>query len=236
MSQKADESRGKKPILVFKAGSAGIANQASLSHTGSLAGRNEIYYGAFRQNGMLCIDDMETLLDTARALVACPIPEGPRVAILSCQAGPAMVATDHCDANGLKIASFNNTTQKKINEILPPLTLRTNPVDMGPAWYYPKAIKGIVQAVMEDTGIDGILFLMMLASANIDVVSSLTNLFNNYEQKKPVIGCIQSPPKIWDKQLKALEESRSLVNCPTPERAAKVMINLSKYGAMITSQ
>jgi len=228
----ARKYRGKKPIIAFKSGSARIGDQASMSHTGSIAGRHEIYYGSFRQTGILGTDSMESLLDTAKALAACPFPEGPNIAILSGQAGLGMVACDLCDADGLKIVPFNESTQKKINEILPPLALRTNPVDMGPAWYNSAAIKKIVRTVMGDTNINGIIFQMMFASANRDVVLVLTELLSSYRQQKPVISCILSPPGIWDEQVRSLEQSRSLVNYPTPDRAARAMANLRKYGAM----
>ncbi|MDY7038793.1 MAG: hypothetical protein SV375_21895, partial [Thermodesulfobacteriota bacterium] len=60
----------------------------------------------------------------------------------------------------------------------------------------------------------------------------LTELLNSYKQQKPVISCILSPPGIWDEQVRSLEESRSLVNYPTPDRAARAMANLRRYGAM----
>ena len=103
---------------------------------------------------------------------------------------------------------------------------------MGPAWYDSSAIKGIVQAVMYDDNVDGIILLMMFASANVDAVRGISNLLKEWAQKKPLITCILSPPGIWDEQIKALEESGSLANYPTPERAAKALVNLWKYKKM----
>ena len=71
----ARKHRGRKPVIAYKTGSGMAGDQASLSHTGSLAGRHEVYTGAFRQAGILNIDNTETLLDTAKALASCPIPE-----------------------------------------------------------------------------------------------------------------------------------------------------------------
>lgn len=219
----------KKPIIAYKTGSSMVGDQASLSHTGSMAGRHEVYTGAFSQAGILNIDNTETLLDTAKAMALCPMPEGPGIAVLSGQAGPGMAACDLCEEYKLEITRFTEPTQQKINELLPPLALRTNPVDMGPAWYNSSAIKGIVQAVMYDDNVDGIILLMMFASANVDAVRGISDLLKEWAQKKPLITCILSPPGIWDEQIKALEESGALANYPTPERAAKAMVNLWKY-------
>ena len=228
------EHNGKKPIVVYKTGSSVKGDQASRSHTGSLAGRHGVYLGAFGQAGMLSVGNTESLLDTAKALAVCPIPHRSGVAVLSSQAGPGMAASDLCEDQGLKIVRFTEKTQQKVNELLPPLALRTNPVDMGPAWYDSSAIEGIVQAVMDDDKVSGILFLMMFASANVDAVRGISGLLKKWAQKKPVISCILAPPGIWDKQIVILEESGALVNYPTPERAARVMVNLWKYRKLVT--
>jgi len=219
----------KKPIIILKAGKTKKGTEAVSSHTGSLAGNHDIYRGGFRQAGILCLDSSEALLDTARAMLMCPPPKGRKVAILSGQAGPAMAAGDFCEANGLEIAAFDSGTQKVINELLPPLALRTNPVDLGPAWYDARAISGIVGAVMEDKNVDAILLLMMFASANRGAIASVSELALRWKQQKPLITCLAAPHGIWEKQVKELEQSGALTNLPTPERAAQALVNLWEY-------
>jgi acyl-CoA synthetase (NDP forming) len=230
----AKKYRSQKPIIAYKTGSAVVGDQASLSHTGSMAGRHEVYTGAFRQAGILNMDNTETLLDTAKAMAACPIPDGPGMAVLSGQAGPGMAACDVCEANDLMIVNFSEQTQQKINEYLPPLALRTNPVDMGPAWYDSSATGRIIRAVMDDENVNGILLLIMFASANIDVLKGISNLIMDWRQKKPFITCISAPPGIWDDEVRRLEESGAMVNYATPERAARAMVNLWKYRKLQT--
>jgi len=230
----AKKYRSQKPIIAYKTGSAVVGDQASLSHTGSMAGRHEVYIGAFSQAGILNIDNSETLLDTAKAMAACPIPDGPGIAVLSGQAGPGMAACDVCETNDLRIVDFEEQTQQKINEYLPPLALRTNPVDMGPAWYDSSATGRIIRAVMDDENVNGILLLIMFASANIDVLKGISNFIMDWRQKKPFITCISAPPGIWDDEIRRLEESGAMVNYPTPERAARAMVNLWKYRKLQT--
>jgi len=218
----AAKYRGRKPILAYKTGSAKAGDLASLSHTGSMAGKHEIYEGALRQAGILCLEDTGVLIDTAHALSKCPLPAGKRVAILSGQAGPGMAACDICEAEGLEMAAFSSNTQQMINELLPPLALRTNPIDLGPAWYDSSVLSGIVRAGMEDENVDAILLLMMFASANREALSGLTELLLDWKQKKPVVSCFLSPPGIWDEEVLALENRDAMANLPTAERAAKV--------------
>jgi acyl-CoA synthetase (NDP forming) len=220
---------GRKPVLAYKTGGAESGDRASRSHTGSMAGSQEVYEGALRQAGVLCVDHAEDLLDTAHSLSLCSLPRGPRIAVLTGQAGPGMATCDMCEAMGLRVAAFRPETQAVIDELLPPLALRTNPVDMGPAWYDTSAIKGIVGAVMEDENIDGIILLMMFASANREAVSGISDLLVAWNQKKPVVTCLIAPPGVWDEQVLRLEKAGAIVNLPTPERAGKVMSRLWEY-------
>ncbi|OQY15840.1 MAG: hypothetical protein B6I32_05370 [Desulfobacterium sp. 4572_20] len=87
---------GKKPIIAYKTGLGDIGNRASHSHTGSIAGRGEIYSGAFSHAGRLTVNSVEELLDTAKALDVSPISNASSVAILSSQAGPGIAAADIC--------------------------------------------------------------------------------------------------------------------------------------------
>ena len=220
--------RGKKPIVAYKTGSSSSGNRASVSHTGSMAGRHEIYRGFFRQAGILRVSDTEDLLDAARALAGAPLPRGGRVAILTGQAGPGMAACDVCEVQGLDVSPFSPDTQETVERLLPPLALRSNPVDMGPAWYDSEAIAEMMRAVLEDEGIDAVLLLMMFASANRAAISGITPFLRTWDQRKPVISCLLAPSGIWDDEIRILEASGSLVNFPTPERAARALAALHR--------
>jgi acyl-CoA synthetase (NDP forming) len=217
-----------KPILAYKVGRSSTSDKASQFHTGSLAGKHEIYEGAFKQVGILTVGSSEELLDTAKALTMCPLPNGNKVAVLSGQAGPGMAACDVCEMEGLLIPPFSTETQKRIEELLPPLAIRTNPVDMGPAWYDSEAIKGIVHTVLEDKNIDAIILCIMFASANRPAVGILTDLLLERRPDKPILCCFSSPAGIWDDEIKRLEGS-GIPNYPTPERAAKTLVNLFRF-------
>jgi len=220
-----------KPIVAYKVGRAHTSDKASQFHTGSLAGKHEIYEAAFRQAGILTVGSSEELLDVAKALTMCPLPESSNVAVLSGQAGPGMAACDICETEGLSLPPFSPGIQKRIEDLLPPLAIRTNPVDMGPAWYDSEAIKGIVQSVLEDKGIDAIILCIMFASANRASVGILSDLLLKKRWDKPVICCLSAPAGIWDGEIKLLEES-GIPNYPTPERAAKVLVNLFRFKKM----
>jgi acyl-CoA synthetase (NDP forming) len=224
--------KGKKPIVAYKVGVSAVSDLASKSHTGSLAGRHEVYEGAFRQVGILTVKSSLELLDAAKALSWGPLPEGCAVAVLSGQAGPAMVACDICEKEGLRVTPFSGETQKRIDDLLPPMAIRTNPVDMGPAWHDSRATVGIVEAVVRDKAIDAILLSIMYASANEGSIKALSGLLSGWSRKKPIVCCFSSPPGIWDEEVESLVQKGSIVNYSTPERAARSLSALCKYKAM----
>lgn len=223
---------GKKPVVAYKTGASLSGDRASASHTGSLAGRDEIYRGFFRQAGILRVSDAETFLDAARVLAGSPPPAGGRVAVLTGQAGPGMAACDTLEAAGLEIPSFGPVTRAEVERLLPPLALRTNPVDMGPAWYDNEAITGMMRAVLEDERIDAVLLLMMFASANRSAISGMTSFLKAWSQRKPVVSCLLAPPGVWDEEVKTLEREGALVNFPTPERAARALAGLHQAAGL----
>jgi acyl-CoA synthetase (NDP forming) len=227
----AKRGKDEKPILAYKVGRSPTSDQASQFHTGSLAGKHEVYEGAFKQAGILTVGSSEELLDAAKALAICPLPGGNKVAVLSGQAGPGMAACDVCEMGGLLIPPFSTETQKRVEELLPPLAMRTNPVDMGPAWYDSEAIKGIVHAVLEDKNIDAIILCIMFASANRSAVGILTDLLSERKTRKPILCCFSSPAGIWDDEIKRLERS-GVPNYSSPERAAKALVNLVRYNKL----
>jgi len=225
--------RGRKPIVAYKTGIGRLGDQASRSHTGSIAGRPELYSGAFGQAGVIEVRSAEELLDTAKALARFPVLSGNGFAILSSQAGPGIAAADICQKSNLRIVPFTEQTQARINEILPPFALRLNPVDMGPAWYDSEAVAGILKAVLRDKKVNGILLFMMFASANVDSIKSLSFLMEEGEPKKPLITCLSAPPGIWDEHIKRYEDAGILVNFSTPEKAAEAMVNLNRYRRLV---
>lgn len=220
---------GKKPIIAYKAGKSEKGDSASRFHTGSLAGNYQIWKGALHQARILEVASAEDLIDTAKVLDVCAPLQGNRIAVLSGQAGPGMIAADALEDVGLRLAGFTAGTQEKINDLLPPVAIRTNPVDMGPAWYSPKAMLDILKVTLEDEGVDGVIFIAMFASANLEVTKTMEELMKDIEPfEKPVVACFTAPAGVWDEEIKRMDGEKGVVIIHTPERAAKAMGNLWK--------
>jgi acetyl coenzyme A synthetase (ADP forming)-like protein len=145
-----------KPILVVKAGRSAAGARATASHTGSMAGRDQIYSAAITQAGGIRCRDIVELFDMARALAEQPPANGNRIGIITNGGGLGIMLTDACEANGLQVPKLSNNTFKKIDKIVPDLIKPNNPVDLvADAGFY--RYEKSTQALLEDPNIDGLI-------------------------------------------------------------------------------
>lgn len=232
--QKARQVSRKKPMLALKSGVSSAKDQASQFHTGSLAGSYEINRAALRQAGIVMVDSSQEFVDAAKALLLCPLPRGKGVAIITGQAGPGILATDCCEPNGLTLARFSPRTQSRLCELLPPLSIRTNPVDMGPAWFDWKTCIKVVEAVLEDENVDALVLCAVYASLNEVLLRELCPLLKGLHQGKPVIVCFPSPPTAWEAERRGIE-SYGVPVYSTPERAVKALSALVRRQEIVAA-
>lgn len=119
-----------KPIVAVKSGRSRAGARAASSHTGALAASDTVVDALFRQAGVIRTTRMEELFDVARLLALQPVPGGRRVAIVSNVGGPAILATDACEAQGLVLSVPADATAAALRQFLPAAASVSNPVDM----------------------------------------------------------------------------------------------------------
>jgi len=145
-----------KPVLVVKAGRSEAGARATASHTGSMAGSDNIYSAAIKQAGGIRCRDIVELFDMARALAGQPSAQGNRIGIITNGGGLGIMLTDACEANGLAIPKLSQNTYNKIDKILPDIVNPNNPVDLvADAGFY--RYEASTRALLEDPGIDGVI-------------------------------------------------------------------------------
>lgn len=148
-----------KPIIVIKAGRTEAAASAAASHTGSLAGSDEIFEAALERVGVLRVSQIGDLFDMAAALAKQPIPKGPHLTIITNAGGPGVLATDAVVLSGAEMTKIEQKTIDNLSKFLPAAWSHSNPVDVlgdaGPD-HYAKAIEEIAK----DPNTDGILVIL----------------------------------------------------------------------------
>jgi len=148
-----------KPIVVIKSGRTEVAAQAAASHTGSMAGSDDVLDAAFRRAGVMRVDTIGELFDMALVLAKQEEPKGPNLTIVTNAGGPAVLATDATALGGAELTKINDETISTLDEFLPDAWSRSNPIDLlGDA--DAKRYSDVIRVVAADTTSDGILVVL----------------------------------------------------------------------------
>jgi acetate---CoA ligase (ADP-forming) len=171
----------KKPILTVKSGRTESGLKAASSHTGALASPDNLTDGFLKQCGVIRMDTLEEMFDAARALDNQPLPEGPRVAILTNAGGPAILASDALEKNDLKLASLSIKTIKTLKALLPEEAAVDNPVDMIASATHETYFKAL-ELILADDQVDAVIVIIVKPPVNTDpekIVNQLDALVHN---------------------------------------------------------
>jgi acetyltransferase len=215
-----------KPIVAVKSGRNARAAQAAASHTGALAGGDDVYTAALQRAGILRVDGVEELFDTVETLARSRRLPGERLAIVTNGGGPGVMAVDELIARGGRMADLQATTLAALDRALPPTWSHGNPVDIigdAPSQRYADALK----IVLADPGVDAVL-----------VMHAPTAIVTSLEPAKAVIEAARGSPKnvltCWSggeavqAARKAFAEA-GLVSYETPDAAARAFMHMVNY-------
>ncbi|HYI16837.1 MAG TPA: acetate--CoA ligase family protein, partial [Thermomicrobiales bacterium] len=120
----------KKPIVVLKAGRTSMGARAARSHTGALAGDDQIYDAVLRQSGVIRAMSLNDMLEFARGLQVLPTPTGENVLIITGAGGSGVLLSDACVDNGLHLMAMPPDLDAAFREYIPPFGASGNPVDI----------------------------------------------------------------------------------------------------------
>ncbi len=211
------------PVFIIKPGKTKAAAQAMQSHTGAIAGEDDIFDAALLQAGVGRCNTMEDFFDMARAFSWENAPLGSRIAIISNAGGPAVISADAVAESGLVLAQFSDETKNKLIQALPRSASILNPVDvMGDALADRYAIA--CETILETDQADSLLVIltpqiMTQVEKTAQIISGLSQKY-----KKPIFCSF-----IGGKLVGEGERILNLAKIPSfrfPERA------ISAIGAM----
>jgi len=221
----------KKPILALKSGRCDDSARAAQSHSGSLAGSDEVYDAAFKQCGVLRVTGENEFQDMTRAFLKLPLMKGRNIGIISITGGGAIMATDACARHGLSLAKLSEDSLKKLKTLAPPWQHLGNPADIWP----PSMIAGnplhtvlatVIETFAADDNVDG-LFIILPGEYHplMDPVLDCFKLIDKYD-KPAVLWCYSIE---IDKVVPLIESRGRIVHYKTMDQAANVLSKLNHY-------
>jgi acetyl coenzyme A synthetase (ADP forming)-like protein len=153
----------KKPIVAVKSGRTSAGARAASSHTGSLASLDVAVDALFRQAGVIRVSTLEELFDVTALLSNQPVPKGDRVAVVTNAGGPAILAVDALESQGLTVPELSDGLQARLKSFLSDEAAVTNPIDMIAA-AGPEQYRQAIETILGSDEIDALITLFIPAS------------------------------------------------------------------------
>ncbi|AFL66863.1 acetate--CoA ligase alpha subunit [Desulfurococcus amylolyticus] len=226
--KKMKEITLKKPVVVIKAGRSRRGAAAAASHTGSLAGSDNLYEAAFKQAGIIRAYTVEEMFDIARVFAAQPLPKGENTIIITNGGGVGVLATDAAEFNDVKLLEPSQELKEKLKTTMPWFGSAKNPVDLtGQAVVdnYVKALK----IVAESSEVDNIVILYC-RTAVLDpreLAKAIVELYESeHISKTTVVGFVGGEDTY--EAIKYLNR-HDIPAYPSPERAVYALSKMIWY-------
>lgn len=224
----------KKPIIILKVGRSSKGSVAANSHTSSMSGSDHVYEAAFRQYGILRVEDLWELLDTLQAFDKIRLPKGKRLFILTQAGGPGIFCSDEISKyEFIDTPKVSQLTRDKLIEKMPRMAAICVPegyADITAAATIQQHCDAL-HDVLKDPSVDSVCFITVvtpfLPSAKLG--KELAKTYWDLEEtfRKPVYFCIMAG-EIAVPCRRELEQ-KSLVTFDTPTEAVKAAKNLVLY-------
>jgi acetate---CoA ligase (ADP-forming) len=144
-----------KPVVVLKSGRTDEARRAVTAHSGALSAADRLYDELFRRHGVLRVDSIEELLETAIALQCTQRPADGRVAAATGSGGQIELMLDElgrCPA--LTHPEFEPSTKAYLRSELPEFLAPSNPLDYWGVPDFRATYPKLLGALADDPNVD----------------------------------------------------------------------------------
>ena len=232
--EEAKEITPEKPIVVIKVGVTEEGSKAAASHTGSIAGSDQIYDAAFKQAGVIRAQDAGEMFDFIKGLLHCPLPKGPNIGVVSNSGGVAVETADRLIQNGMRVPTFSEEAQQEILGVIPAFGNPRNPVDLT-ATLNMNSFLNVPDMVLKQPEIHGMITIglgtailnTMFPDVPQEDLAGIYQWLNGQligtykKHDKPVI--VIDPSADVEPESARIMEAQKIPVYTTPERAADVM-------------
>ncbi len=230
----------RKPVVALKTGRSGRSAQAVLSHTGALAGRDELWDVALREAGVVRVDDIEELADTLRAFLTLSAPSGNGIGVMTPTGGFGIIAADACGKFDMDLVEFTDSTMAGLRALSPEWLAVGNPVD-----YFPGvSIMGrprdemelaAMRLIMADERVNAAMGVIGAFSPELgDELALLAREMARDFPDKPLVYFLYGPH--FTEVRKRLESTGTTLGFPSPERAVRALMHLKRRADYLARQ
>ncbi|MFD3940339.1 acetate--CoA ligase family protein [Streptomyces sp. NPDC058611] len=124
-------ARAGVPVVAVKVGRTETGARMAASHTGKLTGADTVVDAAMRQFGVIRVDGLDELQDTAALLARARRPQAEGVVVYSISGGTGAHFSDLATEAGLTLPTLDPAKQDELHQWIPEYLNVANPVDNG---------------------------------------------------------------------------------------------------------
>ncbi|WP_330331878.1 acetate--CoA ligase family protein [Streptomyces sp. NBC_00536] len=124
-------ARNGVPVVAVKVGRTETGARMAASHTGKLTGADRVVDAAMRQFGVIRVDGLDELQDTAALLARARKPLADGVVVYSISGGTGAHFSDLATEAGLSLPTLTRAKQDELHQWIPAYLNVANPVDNG---------------------------------------------------------------------------------------------------------
>ncbi|MFJ3635697.1 acetate--CoA ligase family protein [Streptomyces sp. NPDC090112] len=124
-------ARNGVPVVAVKVGRTETGARMAASHTGKLTGADTVVDAAMRQFGVIRVDGLDELQDTAALLARARTPQADGVVVYSISGGTGAHFSDLASEAGLHLPTLSQAKQDELHQWIPEYLNVANPVDNG---------------------------------------------------------------------------------------------------------
>lgn len=215
-----------KPVIAVKAGRTELAAQAAYSHTGAMAGGDDVFSAALERAGIVRVDGIEDLFQAVETLARARRLPGEKLAIVTNGGGPGVLAVDALVMENAQLAQLSDATIKALNAVLPENWSRRNPVDVLGDANHERYVHAM-EMVLQDPQVDAVL-AMHAPTATVPAIEPARAVIEAAQNSdKAVLTCWMGRSAV-----RAAREAFAQAGLPsfeTPTAAARAFSQMRQY-------
>jgi acyl-CoA synthetase (NDP forming) len=218
-----------KPVLMWKVGNTEQGQLAARSHTANLGGEMALYKAAFRQSGIIQVEDIQDVVDYGRAFACGRLPAGNRLAIITISGGAGILMTDECIARGMQLPKLAPQTAEKLRSFVPAFGSLLNPVDVTAAIFNNTELIGLtLQAIVDDPNVDCVAMINASLQGELAAKIAAQIVAGASRTDKPVFLCWSAREEVAPEAYAALDAAR-IPRYKSPVRCGRALAALAWY-------
>ncbi len=212
----------RKPVIAVVSGRSVAGQRAGASHTAAAASPDVAVDTLCAQAGIIRVDHLGELLDTARMVTDQPLPAGRRLAVIGNAGGVNVLAADAAEAAGLQVPAASAELATRLDKVI---AGAGNPLDLG-AGATPDAFAAAFELLCSSGEADAVIVVVAATRTNdvgtvLGEIAPIADRHRDLPVAAVVLGAL-APTSVGERRLPVFD---------LPERAVAALAKAASYAA-----